>query len=107
MSVSDLVKMWHALFMPSMLAACTVNSLLVHQQSLEAAAYRSQVLKKKTVREGVTSNLAASAEKLLQDLLSSGIIGKFELDSACLTCLARLPAHQQTQVSSSELPWTI
>ena len=85
--------------MANMLAFCTVNSMLVHLQSLEAAAYRSQVLKKKTVREGITSNLAASAEKLLEDLLSSGIIGKFELDSACLTYLARLPAHQQTQVN--------
>ena len=67
-------------------------------QSLESAAHRSQVLKKKTVREGVTSNLAAAAEKLLQDLRSNGIIGEFELDSACLSYLAKLPSPQQTQV---------
>ena len=60
-------------------------------QSLESAAHRSHVLKKKSVREGVTSNLAAATEKLLQDLQSSGVIGEFELDSACLSYLAKLP----------------
>lgn len=67
-------------------------------QSLESAAHRSHVLKKKSVREGVTSNLAAATEKLLQDLQSSGVIGEFELDSACLSYLAKLPSHQQMQV---------
>lgn len=67
-------------------------------QSLESAAHRSQALKKKSVREGVTSNLAAAAEKLLQDMQSNGVIGEFELDSACLSILAKLPSNQQTQV---------
>lgn len=67
-------------------------------QSLESAAHRSHALKKKSVREGVTSNLAAASEKLLQELQSSGIIGEFEVDSACLSCLAKLPSHQQIQV---------
>lgn len=70
-------------------------------QSLESAAHRSHVLKKKkSIREGVTSNLAAASEKLLQDLQNSGVIGEFELDSACLSHLAKLPSNQQIQVHS-------
>ena len=67
-------------------------------QSLESAAHRTHALKKKSVREGVTSNLAAASEKLLQDLQRNGVIGEFELDSACLSILAKLPSNQQTQV---------
>ena len=60
--------------------------------------------KKKGARENMTSNLAAAARGLLQGLQRGGIIGEFELDFACLSGLANLAPHQQTQVRRSFIP---
>ncbi len=67
-------------------------------QSLEIAAQKTHSLKKKGLREGILSILDAAARNLLRSLQDNGSIGQFELDSACISWLAKLPAHQQTQV---------
>jgi hypothetical protein len=67
-------------------------------QSLEIAAQKTHSLKKKGLREGILSILAPAGRNLLRSLQDNGSIGQFELDSACISWLAKLPSHQQTQV---------
>lgn len=67
------------------------------------AAQKAHSLKKKGLREGILSILAPPARALLRRLQDDGSIGEYELDSACLTWLAKLPSHQQTQVRMSRL----
>lgn len=67
-------------------------------QSLEIAAQKTHGLKKKGMREGILCILAPAAQNLLRSLQDVGSIGQFELDSACITWLAKLPSYQQTQV---------
>ncbi len=67
-------------------------------QSLEIAAQKTHSLKKKGLREGILSILAPAGRDLLRSLQDEGSIGQFELDSACISWLAKLPPHQQAQV---------
>jgi len=67
-------------------------------QSLEIAAQKTHSLKKKGLREGILSILAPAGRNLLRSLQDDGSIGQFELDSACISWLAKLPSHQQAQV---------
>ena len=67
-------------------------------QSLEIAAQKTHSLKKKGLREGILSILAPAGRDLLRSLQDAGSIGQFELDSACISWLAKLPSQQQTQV---------
>lgn len=62
------------------------------------AAQKAHTLKKKGLREGILSILPLPTQNLFQELQDNGSIGEYELDSACLTWLAKLAAHQQTQV---------
>ncbi|KAL0019834.1 hypothetical protein WJX79_000622 [Trebouxia sp. C0005] len=67
-------------------------------QSLEIAAQKTHSLQKKGLREGILAILAPAGRNLLRSLQDDGSIGQFELDSACISWLAKLPSHQQAQV---------
>lgn len=62
------------------------------------AAQRAHTVKKKGLREGILSILPLPTQSLFQELQDNGSIGEYELDSACLTWLAKLAGYQQTQV---------